>query len=237
MCVVSWFQDRWWIDPPIVVVLLMLWFFPALIMPYLLARVEVWVLAIERASGRIVPWLPFIGRTLGKASKAEADSRWLAALSTALSAGVPAPEALRAAGAAVGRGYRRRSEAAASLASQGLSVGSACVRAGVLEPCLNHRLVLADRSPDFMRALQAIAEDAGDNAQEALCRTARVAEVAGQVLVGCVMAAIVLATYLPLFQVPKLITPTSSQAPAMRSFACTVASHPFAHSPFAIRRV
>ncbi|MCX7718334.1 MAG: type II secretion system F family protein [Candidatus Sumerlaeaceae bacterium] len=236
-CVMPLFPWDWATRQPIVGVIPLVLFFTALIMPYLLARVEVWILAIERASGRLLPWLPFLGRTLGKAAKAEADSRWLAALSTALSAGVPAPDALRMAGATVGGVYRRRSEAAASLALQGLSLGGACVRAGVLEPRLNHRLVLADRSPQFMNALQAIAEDAGDNAQQVLSRTARIAEVAGQVLVGCVMAAAVIAIYLPLFNIPRIFAPLSSQAPVMRPFAGTVASHPSADPPFAIRRV
>jgi type II secretory pathway component PulF len=183
-----------------------------LLMPYLLSRIEVWILAIERASGRVLPSLPFIGRFVGKAAQTEADSRWLAAVSTALSAGVPAPDALRTAGAIAGRGYRLRSEMAASLVAQGLSIGSACVQARVLEPHLNHRLVLADRSPNYLNALQTIAEDASDNAQEVLYRTGRIADAAGQVMLGVVMAATVLALYLPLFSVPKIVGPAREDA-------------------------
>ena len=132
-------------------------------------------------------------------------SRWLAALTLNLEAGVPADVALRMAGGTVGGRLGGRSHAAAKLVEQGASIGEACIRCKVLDRWMNHRLQLIDWHGNFLEWARGLAEDAERRATERLDRLAQRVEVFSVLGIGLVVGLVVICIYLPLFKIPNLI--------------------------------
>jgi type II secretory pathway component PulF len=170
-------------------------------LPWVLGWVEQAVLRTERCLAPLLRLLPFVGR----AAQAQAEAQWQAALAVALSSGVTAPEALRAAGAVCGGGYRKSSDYAAVLVEKGHSIGEACTRGRVLRAAACANLVLIDHRSDYAAGLKALADDAASQAYETLYRTARLAEIVGTILVAVVLVFWVLGLYLPLFHIPRVV--------------------------------
>ena len=153
----------------------------------------------------IRPLLSFLLRRLpiiGGAYRAEEEAHWLAALSLALEAGAAPPDAVRTAGEICGGGLQRRSEAAARAIVQGHGIGEACLASHVLTPAMNNLLVLLNWRGDYVESLKAISVDADLDAQAAVARASKVAEMAGIVCIGMVAAFVIIALYMPLFEMP-----------------------------------
>jgi type IV pilus assembly protein PilC len=172
-----------------------------IILPKLVGWLEGVVLYFERSLEPLLRHLPFIG----EAARTEAESRWLAAFSTQIEAGVTPPEAIEQAGRICGGALAHRSRQAAEIVRQGRDIGQALVECRPLRPQVNHRMALLDGSPDYLAGVRAIAEDASAQAFEVLYRTSRLAEVVGLLLLGVVMFGIVLALYMPLFSIPGIV--------------------------------
>lgn len=170
-------------------------------LPAVLALIEKVILEIEHAASPLLQVLPFVGA----AQRAQAEARWMASLGVALDAGVPPHEALAAAAAASGGWIGKSTLAAANLASKGIPIGEACRRCGVLRPAVNHQLALVDWKGDYADGLRAIAEDTSFRATETLRRSARVAEVFMMATFAVLAFLIIMAVYLPMFNIPAVV--------------------------------
>lgn len=181
--------------------------FVPLIMPYLLAGMESFVLRMER---RFRPLLRFIP-VANMAVRVEQQARWLGALALGLSSGVTPDKALRSAGKICDGRLERRSFKAAELVAAGHPIGAACVMAKVLDTKANYRLALLDGRPDYLEGLRSIADDSTQNAYEWLQRSGRITEVFMIVALGIVAGMFAIALYLPLFNIPKIVGVESGQ--------------------------
>lgn len=170
-------------------------------LPYVMAALEFVVLQVESVFEPMLRMMPFVGG----AAQVEREARWLAALSVALGAGVPAAEAVRTAGRISGDYYTSLSDQAALVVEQGHSIGEAAVQTQLLKPKMNHRLRLLDASPDFLRGLSAIADDASQEAIQRMNRAGRITEVLAIVLMAVTITFVLIALYMPLFAIPRIV--------------------------------
>jgi type II secretory pathway component PulF len=171
------------------------------ILPSLLGVIETVVLGVERLAAPMLLWLPFVGA----AQRAQAEARWMAALGVGLDAGLPAHEALEGAGTMSGGALGNRTTDAAELARKGLSIGAACEKCRVLRPQVNHQLALVDWRGDHRDGLRAIADDTSFRAIETLRRSARFADVFMMTAFAIFTFFVVMAMYLPLFGIPRIV--------------------------------
>jgi type IV pilus assembly protein PilC len=137
--------------------------------------------------------------------RTNAEARWMAALALGLEAGVAPHEAMRVAAEISGGFMGVRARKAADRVERGISVGQACIDEKVLRPALNHRLALLDWQGDFIKGLVHVADDASDRAGRAILRLATLLEPLCVISLGVVMAFVIVALYLPMFSIPKLI--------------------------------
>ncbi|MCX7045661.1 MAG: type II secretion system F family protein [Candidatus Sumerlaeota bacterium] len=144
-------------------------------------------------------WLPIIRRW----ARADREARWLAALSLALDAGVKPAQAVQSAGEISGGAVEKRACDAAAMIEQGHGVGEACEACSVLSSGMNHQLQLLDGRERYVEGLRAIANDAETDAQSAYQRACAVMEIASHLCVALVIGLLVIAMYLPLFEIGK----------------------------------
>jgi type II secretory pathway component PulF len=199
-------DEGWYVMSVIGLVVLL----TVLVVPYILSGIEKFVLRVERNSRPLLRFLPLAGRAV----RVEQQARWLGALALGLSSGVTPDRALRSAGRICGGNIERKSFYAAELAAGGYAIGAACVRAGVLDTAANYRLQLLDGRPDYLDGLRSIAEDSSQYAYEWLQRSGRVAEIFMIVALGIVAAFFVIAMYLPLFNIVKIVGHEDERAQA-----------------------
>jgi type II secretory pathway component PulF len=171
------------------------------LLPAVLSDIERFVLRVERFAAPLVRLLPFVGA----AQRAQAEARWMAALGVGLDAGLPPHEALEGAGTMSGGALGHRTEEAAALACKGLSIGAACERCKVLRPTVNHQLALVDWRGDYRGGLRAIADDTSFRATETMRRSARFADVFMMTAFAILTFFTVMAMYLPLFGIPRIV--------------------------------
>ena len=171
-----------------------------LITPFFMRFLERLVLAMEKTGRVLFGKLPFVGSVL----KQESRARWLASISMSLEAGLMEVDAIRIAGKVAGGSFLRKSEKAAQLAAQGISLAKTCEMAGLLPPKWTNRLALFEGSPDFTRRFAGIANDANDQSFEMLNRASRIAEVSSVVIIAIIIGAFVVAVYMPLLSLPVI---------------------------------
>lgn len=169
--------------------------------PYLLSWLEGMVLYVERRMRSLLRVLPYTRRAL----KTEADARFLSALNLGLVSGLAAPEAVETAGEVVGGKRRHRARKAAELVAAGHPLGAACVKAGALQRETAYQLALLDGRPNFLERLQALTDHALLQGQQQLTRSAKVGELVSVVLMGLIVGGFVVAMYLPLFNIPRVM--------------------------------
>lgn len=133
------------------------------------------------------------------------DARWMAAFTLGLESGVAADRALEQAGAISGGALERRSREAASLIEKGCPIGEACIRCKVLDRWINHRLQLIDWRGHYIEGIRGIVEDADRRVTEHIKRVGQRIEVYSILIVGVIVAFTVIAIYLPIFYIPKVI--------------------------------
>lgn len=153
-----------------------------------------WLKGAARWSGEdfsVMVSVPFVGRPYLR----QLEACWLAALVSGIEAGVPEPDALRAAGRVCGGRLSQRSEQAARAVEQGYSIGDACLSRCVLRPWMNHRLQLVDWRGRFPEGLRAIAEDADEDARTTIVRFCKIAEAVALLLFALMTAGTVLGIY------------------------------------------
>jgi len=172
----------------------------------LLALAVIWIIMRRwPAIVAIRSWLAAHLPIVGKSYRAAQNAQWLAAFSLALRSKAAAHEALRAAGEICGGPMRARSEAAARMVEQGKPIGEACVAHHVLYGPSNHRLALINWNDDFVARLQEIASDADSLALHAIERAARRLEVVTHLCIAFLAAICIIACYMPLFEMGRLI--------------------------------
>lgn len=184
---------------PAFVVMVLISFAAAML---ILGLLEQLVLAVERGFFRLLGALPIIGAP----KRTEQESRWLGALSMALSSGVDTAGAVESAGNISGGGMMKSSARAAAMVRQGHSIGDAVTRSRVLRARYAHRMRLLDGRDTYLDGLADIAEDASRDTYHTMNRTARVCEVATVCLMAIVIFFIVVAVYLPLFRITHTIS-------------------------------
>ncbi len=171
-------------------------------LPFLFKGFELLLLRIEMLIRRLLSLIPQPASPI----RTLAEARWVAALATGLQAGLPEPDAVRLAGSTIGRRYKVRSARAAQAIESGLPIGEACARNGLFGRELTNRLLfLDDSNTDYINRLSALAGELSIEANEQMTRYGWVAEVAGILIVGAIALCIVLAIYLPLFSIPKIM--------------------------------
>lgn len=134
-----------------------------------------------------------------------ADALWMAAFTLGLESGAPAHLALTMAGTIGGGKLAQRSAAAAALVEQGAPIGEACLRCGVLQNWINHRLQLIDWRGNYIQEIHGIVQDADRRVSDSLERFGRRLEIISNVAAGLIIGFTVIAIYLPLFEIPRLI--------------------------------
>jgi general secretion pathway protein F len=158
--------------------------------------------AIRWGTGEpILAYVPLVGGLY----RSVREARWLAALSLGLEGGMSADQALMQAGAISGDGLEKRSRAATRLVSQGLSIGEACIQCNVLESWMNHRLQLIDWRGDFIQGLRAIVEDTDERIVRTVEGFSQRLEVVGIITMGVFVGFTVIAIYLPIFYIPRVM--------------------------------
>ena len=191
--------------PLVCMVAAILWLLISVPCSMLLIRpLERAVVSIERKAAHLVRHVFLVGA----ASRAQLDSRWMAALSLALESGVSEPEALRAAGSICGGRLSTRSHAAARLVEAGKTIGRACLEAKVLRPQIAHRLILLDGMSNYLRGMRQLADDSHERAFHLLARTGRITEVFGVLALGGVCLIVLLTFYMPIFGITPAVLST-----------------------------
>ena len=143
---------------------------------------------------------------LGKLVRKAVVARWTRTLSTMSGAGVPLLEALPVVGHACGNHrYWQGSAQMATDVGNGLSLSAAMDKAGLFPPAVLHMCVLGEESGTLDRMLVKCAEVLESEVDDAVAGFSSILEPAMVVVLGVSIGAIVLAMYLPIFQLGRVI--------------------------------
>lgn len=146
--------------------------------------------------------LPILGRLLRKAAVA----RWARTLSTLAHAGVPLLEALPVVGHAAGNGvYRHASEHMATAINDGNSLSRAMHDTAVFPETIVHMCALGEESGALDAMLSKSASMLENEVDEAVSGLSSILEPIMIIVLGVVIGGILLAMYMPIFQLGRVI--------------------------------
>lgn len=158
--------------------------------------------AMQLAADRWALQAPVFGGMLSRASMA----RWTRTLSTLLAAGVPLVEALDSVGGAAGnRVFVRATQAIQNQVSQGASLNATMTASGLFPPMVLQLCAIGEESGSLDAMLARAAEFLEAEVEAQVANLSSLLEPFIIVFLGLVIGSIVVAMYLPIFQLGQIV--------------------------------
>ncbi|MDX2175578.1 MAG: type II secretion system F family protein [Candidatus Sumerlaeia bacterium] len=193
----------WWLLPTLICVAVLM---SAAAVPFLLRVFQQAILAGEEILTRVTrPMTRLVAPEVERSRRLDAAARWTQALALAVERRMPEGEALALATLTVAGVWRDRSVRLAERVARGVPLREALAGGPLFGAAMDGAVASAIESPACRELLAHYAVDLRFEAAASAARARKLVELLTLAVVACIVGLLVIALYLPLFQLPLAV--------------------------------